>query len=208
VTDATDGSASGLVADLESFLARPEVRRRLVHVGGAVLPLAYVVDVVTWSQIRLIYVAGLVVAVVLEFVRLVLGVEWWLFDELARDYERANVAGYALYVVGSTVAVLVFEPRIAVPALLMLAVVDPVSGLLADNEFREPKRPTVLAVAFALSGLIASPFVPLPSALLGAAATTLADGMTPVVRGHAIDDNLTILIGAAVAMWVGLQIPF
>ena len=207
MADGIDGDAPGLVADLESFLARPEVRRRFVHVGGAAFPLAYLAGVVTWPQLQLIYVAGLLVALVLEFVRLVLGVEWWLFDQLAREYERSNVAGYALYVIGSTVAVLVFEPRVAVPAVLMLAVVDPVSGLLADNEFREPKRPTVLAVAFALSGLIAAPFVPLPSALLGAAATTAADGMTPVIRGHAIDDNLTIPIGAGAAMWVGLQLP-
>ena len=208
MADGIDEGASGIVADVESYLARPEVRRRFVHVGGAVFPLAYVVGVVTWSQLRLIYVAGLLLALVLEFVRLVLGVEWWLFDQLARDYERSNVAGYALYVIGSTAAVLVFDPRVAVPAVLMLAVVDPVSGLLADNEFREPKRPLVLAVAFALSGLLAIPFVSLPSALLGAAATTVADGMTPVVRGHAIDDNLTIPVGAGAAMWVGLQLPF
>ena len=208
MADGIDEGATGLLVGIQSYLARPEVRRRFVHVGGAVFPLAYLAGVVTWPQLQLIYVAGLLFALVLEFVRLVLGVEWWLFDQLARDYERSNVAGYALYVIGSTVAVLVFAPRVAVPAVLMLAIVDPVSGLLADNEFREPKRPLVLAVAFALSGLIAIPFVPLPAALLGAAATTLADGMTPVVRGHAIDDNLTIPMGAGAAMWVGLLQPF
>lgn len=195
---------SGVASKLRSYLGRDEVRRRFVHVGGSVFPLAYLVDVVTWPQLRRVFLAGLVLTLALEFFRLVVGFDWWLFRELTRSYERSNLAGYALYVIGATVAVLAFEPRIAVPAVLILSIVDPVSGLLADNEFREPKRPSVLAVAFALSGLIALPFVPLPAAVLAAAVTTVADGMTPVIRGHAIDDNLTIPIGASVAMWLGL----
>ena len=184
-----------------------ELRRRLVHASGSALPLAYLLGLLTWPQLRALYVAGLAVTVALEFVRLGLGLEWRLFDQLARDYERRNPAGYALYVLSSTLVVLAFEPAIAVPAVLALTIVDPVSGLLADNEFREPKRPAVLAVTFALAGLIALPFVGLVPALLAAVAVTLADGMTPVVRGHAVDDNLTIPTGAAVAMWVGLALP-
>lgn len=187
-------------------LARDEVQRRLVHLGGAVFPLAYLVGAVTWPQLRVLYAAGLIAALVLEGLRLVIGLEWWVFDRLTREYERSNLAGYALYVIGSTVVVLALEPRVAVPAVLILAVVDPVSGLLADNEFREPKRPLVLAVTFALSGLIAASFVPLPAALLAAGVTTVADGLTPVVRGHVIDDNLTIPIGAGLAMWVALRL--
>ena len=206
MTDAGDARASAVDA-VAAYLARDEVRRRLVHVGGAVVPLAYLAGLLTWPQLRLVYGAGVVLTAAIEFARLVVGLDWWVFRQLTREYERSNPAGYALYVVGSTVAVLLFEPRIAVPAVLVLAVVDPVSGLLADNEFGEPKRPAVLAVAFALSGLIAVPFVPLPAALLAAAVTTLADGLTPVVRGHALDDNLTIPIGASVAMWVGLMLP-
>ena len=198
------GTAAGLLARLN----RSEVERRLVHVAGAAFPLAYLAGVVTWHQLRVVYVLGLGLAAVLEFLRLVVGVEWWLFTELTREYERENVAGYALYTIGSTVTVLVFRPEIAVPAVFLLTLVDPVSGLLARNEFREPKRPGVLAATFTLSTLVAAAFVPLPAALLAAAVTTVADGLTPVVRGHAIDDNLTIPIGAAVAMWVGLQIPF
>lgn len=183
-----------------------EVQRRLVHLGGAVFPLAHLAGVLTWPQLRVVYAAGLVAALALEGLRLVVGVEWWVFDRLTREYERSNLAGYALYVIGSTAAVLAFEPRVAVPAVLTLAVVDPVSGLLADNEFREPKRPLVLAVTFALAGLIAASFVPLPAALLAAGVTTVADGLTPVVRGHVIDDNLTIPIGASLAMWAALRL--
>ena len=201
-----DGAADQNASPLAT-LSLAEVRRRMVHIAGALVPLVYLVGLLDWRTFRLVYVAMFLGAGVLEFLRLVVGLDWWVFRELTREYERENLAGYFLYAVGATVAALLFEPAVAVPAILMLSIVDPVSGLLADNEFREPKRPTVLAVAFALSGLIAVPFVPLHAALLGAGATTLADGMTPVIRGHAIDDNLTIPIGASVAMWVGLTLP-
>jgi len=205
--DARGVPRAGVLDEVAVYLSRDEVRRRLVHVGGAIFPLAYLAGVLSWPQLRVVYVAGILLTVVLEFARLVVGLDWWIFRELTREYERSNPAGYALYVVGSTVTVLFFGPQIAVPALLTLAIVDPVSGLLADNEFGEPKRPAVLALTFVLSGLVAVAFVPLPAAVLAAAVTTVADGATPVVRGHAIDDNLTIPIGAAVAMWVGLQLP-
>jgi len=192
-----------------SALGRSEVRRRLVHVAGALVPMAYVAGLVDWRTFQLVYLAAFVGAGVLEFLRLVVGLDWWVFRELTREYESSNLAGYFLFVLGSAVAVFLFPRQVAVPALLMLSIVDPVSGLLADNEFREPKRPAVLVVAFALSAFIALPFLwpSLVAILLGAATTTVADGMTPVVRGHAIDDNLTIPIGAGAAMWVGLQLP-
>lgn len=197
---------SGLGAQVAHQLGRDEVRRRLVHVCGVVFPAIYLAGLLTWGQLRVVYVGGLALAAVLEYVRLVVGVRWWVFDELTREYERSNVAGYALYVIGATATVLVFSPDVAVPAVLILSIVDPVSGLLAENEFRERKRPFVLAVTFALAGLIAVAFVPLPAALGAATTTTLADGFTPVVRGHVLDDNLTIPIVAALVMWATLRL--
>lgn len=199
-TDGRSGPPDGLVASLD----RDEVRRRLLHVSGTASVFAFLAGLLTWPQVRVVYVLGLLLTAALEFARLVLGLDWQLFRELTREYERSNLAGYALYVVGSTAVVLYFGPTIAVPAVLILGLVDPVSGLLARNEFREPKRPAVLAITFVLSGLIAAAFVPPVPAVLAAAVTTVADGVTPVVRGHVIDDNLTIPIGAAVAMSVGL----
>lgn len=184
-----------------------EVERRLVHAGGAVFPVAHVLGFLTWPQLQLLYIVGAAVTIALEFLRLVVGIDAVLYRRLIREYERSNLAGYALYVFGSTAAVLVFEPRIAVPALLILALVDPVSGLLARNEFGQPKRPAVIAVTFALSGIIAVLFVPLVPALLAAALTSVADGMSPVIAGYVIDDNLTIPIGTGVVMWLGLAVP-
>lgn len=188
-------------------MAASELGRRVVHVIGGFPVALYLLDWLAWPQVRLLYLGGISVAVALEALRLLGGVDWWIFRELTREYEQANPAGYALYVIGSTAVALAFAPRIAVPAVLMLAIVDPVSGLLAEREGRGVKRPLVLAVTFALAGAIALAFVPLPAAMAGAAVATAADGVTPVVRGYVIDDNLGIPIGSGVAMWVALHLP-
>ena len=185
-----------------------ELGRRLVHAAGGFPAALYLLNWAAWPTIRLLYLAGVALAVALEAARLVGRVDWWVYRELTREYEQDNPAGYALYVVGAAVAVLAFAPAVALPAILMLAIVDPVSGLLSSDERRPVKRPLVLAVTFTLSLAIAWPFVPPHAAAAGAALATLADGATPEVRGHVVDDNLGIPVGAAVAMWAALRLPF
>jgi len=185
-----------------------ELGRRLVHASGAVVPGAYLLDehvleagVVTWPLIQAVAIAGLVLTGVLEFARLYGGLEHTFYDRLTREYEQDSIAGYALYVLSGTVVVLLFEPRIAVPALFMLTLGDPVSGMLSSGELRTVKRPRVLVGMFTVSLLLALPFVPVVAAVAGAAGATVADGVKPIVRGFVVDDNLTIPIVAAVAMW-------
>lgn len=185
-----------------------ELRRRLVHASGAVVPAAYLLDVhvlalgiVTWPRVRMLAVVGLLATAVLEAARLYGGLEHPIYDQLTREYEQETVAGYALYVFSGTVVVLLFEPRIAVPALFMLMLADPVSGALSTGELRTVKRPRVLVGMFVTSLVLALPFVRPEAAVAGALGSTLADGVKPVVAGHVVDDNLTIPIAAAVAMW-------
>jgi dolichol kinase len=177
-----------------------EVARRLVHACGAVVPLAYLANLVTWPQIRLLLVVGIAAVVVLEAIRLVVGLEWWVYDRLTREYEQDNPAGYALYVFSGSLTGLVFDPQIAVPAMLMLTLADPLAGLCSSGELRTVKRPHVLGVMFAVSTALAVPFVSLPAAVAGGVDATLADGVKPVVAGFVLDDNFTIPLGAALAM--------
>ena len=177
-----------------------EVARRLVHGSGAGIPLLYLLDLVTWTQLRLVVVAGTLVTLGLEIVRLYVGLDWVLFDKLTREYEQDNLAGYALYVFSGTGVVLAFSPKVAVPAVLMLTLGDPVSGLLGSDELRRVKRLRVMALMFAVCLGLALPFVDAVAAVAGALAATVADGVKPIVAGYVIDDNLTIPVAAAVAM--------
>jgi len=187
-----------------------EVARRLVHVTGAAVPLAYLLggDLVSWRVVQLFLAVALVVVVVLEFLRLSVGLDWAIYERLTREYEQENPAGYALYIVGMAAvagAVSVgLSTDIAVPAMLMLAIGDPISGLLGSSEASNVKQLWVLLVMFGVCTLLAAPFVPTRAAVLGGVAATFADGVKPTVAGYVIDDNLSIPVLGAVAMWVGV----
>jgi dolichol kinase len=183
-----------------------ELNRRLVHLAGTGYPLLYLLDqhfdigIIGWSELQVLIVVSAVGAFLLEVLRLGGVVEWWIYDELTREYEQEYVAGYALYLVGMAITVAVFAPAIALPAILMLTIGDPISGILSSGTLA--KSAWVLLAMFGVCLLIAAPFVAPPVAVVGAATATAADGLKPVVFTYVIDDNLTIPVGAATAMTI------
>lgn len=190
-----------------------EIGRRLVHASGAVVPAAYLLDtriletgLFTWSTLQAVTIVGLVATAVLEAARLYGGLELAIYDRLTREYEQDTVAGYALYVLGATITVFLFEPLVAVPALFMLTLGDPVSGLLSGGEFRIVARPRVFVGMFTVSFALAFPFVAPLVAVAGGLGATLADGVKPIIAGYVVDDNLTIPLFGATAMYLALSI--
>ncbi len=202
-----------MVRPATGWRERVELERRLVHASGTAYPVPYLLDWISWVETAALLVASVVVVAILEFLRLVVGLDHPVYRALTREYETDAVAGYALYQVGMAGTALlattaVTTPTLAVPAMWMLSVGDPVSGALSDNGPREPKRPRVWVAMFAVCVAVALPFV-VPAfgqtagvavAVVGAAGATVADGLPPVIRGVAVDDNLTIPPVAVVGM--------
>jgi dolichol kinase len=191
-----------------------ELRRRAVHASGVSLPALYLFGVVDWRALGYLLIVGSLLAAGLEAVRLLVGLDWAVYEALTREYERDNVAGYALYMFSMTGVAWVFDPPVAVPGMLMLAVGDPISGLLGSSEAGagRAKRTGVVvamfAVCFALALVVLVRSVALPTAVVaaavGSAGATAADGLTPVVRGYVIDDNATIPPTASLGIWLVL----
>ncbi len=185
-----------------------EYSRRAVHATGVGMPLIYLFGLVSWGQLRLFMIAVTIIVFGLEFFRLVVGVPHWIYDELTRAYEAETVAGYALYMTSMTAVALVFAPAVALPGILMLALADPVSGMLGENGPHEHKRLGVVGVMFAVCVALAAPFtVPWAGVVVGAVAAAaggvlaaVADGIKPIIRGVAVDDNLTIPPAAALGI--------
>lgn len=192
-----------------------EVKRRLVHASGTGLPVLYLLDVIAWRQLVALLVLGSVVAAVLEVLRLYVGLDWAIYDELTRAYEQDNPAGYALYMFSQTAVAVVFAPAVAIPGMLMLTIGDPISGLLSSNRVTQAKRLTTLAAMFAVCFALAWPFVrgvasstaaAVVASAAGAAGATVADGVKPVVAGYVVDDNASIPLLASGSIWVVLQV--
>jgi len=193
-----------------------EIARRVVHASGSLLPLAYLADILTWQHVRIAVVVGCALAIGLEVIRLIVGLEWWIYDHLTREYEQDNLAGYALALISVTIVVFAVEPAIAVPSILMLTLGDPISGLLGSGDSEvlgDPgtfevirKRGSVLGIMFVVCTAIALPFVTPVAAVVGGAAAMLADGIKPVIVTYVIDDNLTIPLAAAGAISLALVV--
>ena len=191
-----------------------EYGRRAIHASGVGMPVIYLLDIVTWTELRyfMLVVTGIVFT--LEFLRLVVGLNHPIYDEITRPYEQHAVAGYALYMLSMTTVAVLFGPSVTIPAMLMLILGDPISGMLGDNAADEHKRPAVVAATFGVCFLLAVPFtiagssttVGVAAAVVGAAFGAVADGIKPVVRGVAVDDNLTIppvaAVGIAATFWL------
>lgn len=188
-----------------------EIGRRIVHSSGILIPALYLLDLVGWTVVQGLLVLGTGIALILEYLRLRVGLDWWIYRRLTRPYEAETVAGYALYMMSITVVGLVFEPVVAIPAMLMLMIGDPISGLVSSGEFTPVKGWQSWVAMFVVSFLLTLPFAleavgnwewALGAAIVGAGLGTVADGVKPTVRGHVVDDNLTIPIAGAVGLWV------
>ena len=154
----------------------------------------------------MIFVFGALIALTLETLRLSSRLDWEIFETLTREYERENPAGYALYTFSSTAVVFVFSPDVAIPAILMLMIADPVIGVFGSGEVGSVKPVAVLLSMFGICVLLAIPFVPPIPAICGAIAATAADGVKPVIASYVIDDNLSIPPAAALAIIAGGQL--
>ncbi|OVE83458.1 diacylglycerol/polyprenol kinase family protein [Natronolimnobius baerhuensis] len=190
-----------------------ELKRRLVHASGSGLVALYLLANylelgLTWDYFRVLMVVLSLGVIGLEFLRLRVGLEWAIYDKLTRDYEQDQFAGYGYYMVSMTVAVLVFQPAIALPAMLMLALGDPISGAVSDDSLKTVKGPQVLVTMFVVSAIIAAPFLyESPLAVFAAAlGATIADGIKVRIGDFIVDDNLTIPVYASVLAWLALDL--
>ena len=191
-----------------------EYSRRAIHASGVGMPAIYLLDIVTWIELRYFMLVVTAIVFILEFLRLVVGLTHRLYDEITRPYEQHAVAGYALYMLSMTTVAVLFDPSVTIPAMLMLILGDPISGMLGNNAADEHKRPAVVAATFGVCFLLAVPLtvagsnttVGVAAAGVGAAIGAVADGVKPVIRGVGVDDNLTIppvaAVGIVVTFWL------
>lgn len=187
-----------------------ELKRRLVHASGSgLVALWLLADALgwplTWARFRVLMLALALGAIGLEFLRLRVGLDWWIYEKLTREYEQGQFAGYGYYMVSMTAVVLAFPAPIALPSMLMLAIGDPISGAVSDDSLKTVKGPTVLVTMFVVSAALAAPFLPPIAALAAALGATIADGVTVTVRGFVVDDNLTIPVYASALAWLAIE---
>jgi diacylglycerol kinase (CTP) len=124
------------------------------------------------------------------------------FGQLAGRKEEEGPNASFFYAVSLLIAVLLFEPLIAMGAIISLAVGDPIAGIVGTMFGRIRVRGKAvegaianLAVSYLLIQLIVpSPWIALAGALAGAAIELL-----PIPK---VDDNLSVPIVSGLAMTI------
>jgi len=186
-----------------------EVRRKLIHITGVAVPFGILVFGRIFTAMAILL--ALIMAVFLETGRL----KGIIKLPEVREHEKAKIAGYFYYILGSLLTVAIFKPAVAIAAMLMLSLGDAISGILGsmlensnirsgEKGWRIKPLPitfgmflTCTLVGYASSGTTGLPF---EVYLAGAIGATMADSISVFIRNRVVDDNLSIPIVAGTAM--------
>ena len=198
-----------------------ELRRKSIHLTGALIPAVYYfIDRETAVVLLAIINA---VLLVVEWLRL--NGKLTLPEILLRPHEKKQVAAYIYFQLAALLTILVFDKTIAIAALLMLAFGDTASGIagamIRGGNVRHEggwiKPLPIMAVMFTVCvivGLILlkippapdMKFLPLGAYILGALGATIGDAVHLRLFGKSVDDNIVIPIMAGLFMTIAVLV--
>lgn len=190
-------------------LDNDELGRRAVHLSGLIFPTSYLI---TGNQVLTIcfILVSLFIATLFEYLRLRTDFDNYVYRRLTREYEEYKLAGYYLYIVGLLFSWVFFESEIALVSSFVLAISDPIGGLLSDESGDKTKL--ALAGTFTSSLLICililgyteiSNILLVILGLLCGVTTSISDSYIFKLRGEVVDDNLLIPILTGFVVTVG-----
>lgn len=199
-------------------LLLPELRRKSIHLTGALIPAVYY------------FIDRETAIVFLSIINAVLLVVEWLrlhgkpnFPEmLIRPHEKKQVAAYIYFQLAAFFTILVFDKTIAIAALFMLAFGDAASGIagaavrrgnVRQETGRWIKPLPIIAVMFSVCTATWVILMNLPHApdmkvlspgvyFMGALGATLGDAVHLRIIGKPVDDNLIIPVLASIFMTI------
>ena len=130
-----------------------------------------------------------------------------LYDHFGRkdEKERLPGKGYVAYLLGSSVAILLFPDPVAYAAIMVLAFGDSISRLLGPygaitHPLDNRKFVEGILIGAIVAAFVASIYVPLYKAILGSIVGMFLEAMQLHVLGERVDDNVFIPIIAGIVM--------
>ncbi len=191
-----------------------EILRKLVHLLGlGTVIVYYAIAHYTSEKIALLsLVFGLLILLVLEFVRMErLSKIATFFDGVFRRHERNNLTGAVFYLISAIICLAIFDFKIAVVAMIMMAFGDIFSCLMgkAFGKTHLFRNKTVVGTlsgfaANVISGMIFLPNYPLIIFVMAFVATVVE------LFSGKLDDNLTVplfsgFVGQVLVYFLGIS---
>jgi dolichol kinase/membrane-associated phospholipid phosphatase len=184
-----------------------ELRRQIAHaLTGIALIVLIKMNYVTAPILAAVLVAGTVMITVIRDYR-VPGISHMLgLFERARDMKFFPGRGAFFFVLGSFLALLLFERQIALAGIAIMAVGDAATTVIGiyfgrfKNPFNPEKHLEGTMLAIIISTLAAFTFVDFHMAFFGAVAGIFVESLAIKFIDRVIDDNLLIPLVAGIVM--------
>jgi dolichol kinase len=175
-----------------------EIKRKIFHMlAGFFLIFFLDLGIINLNLLIVVLVIGLVLVFVYKkFGSKIIG---FFMNHFERKEEKFPGRGAITFLVGSILALFLFEKNVAYAAITILAVGDAVSSLFGMHfgKIKSPVNDKKLIegtfVAIILAGFAASIFVPYQQAFIGAFAGMIIEAIEiKITKDTNLDDNLTI----------------
>lgn len=184
-----------------------EIRRQIFHLlMGALIVVLYQIKILTINIVFIIFLIGLIFSLISFKYRI--PVIYWFLKNLEReqDLKENPGKGTMMYITGVLIVLLLFDEKIALAAIMILAVGDSVSHMVGKyfgkRKYRleNPKHIEGTAVGIFLASIAASLFVSSTLAFLGSAVAMVTEAIELRIGKTMIDDNLVIPVIAGLVM--------
>jgi dolichol kinase len=173
--------------------------RNLFHLSGIVIPVTglFLGRGAALALNGLLFLASIVVEALRITGRLRLG----FAREHIKEREKKSPTGSFYFLLGSLLTFALFDARIAIPVIMVLAVSDPLSSVVGRTLGRTGLLGKSLegACAFFLSSAAILTFFSLGSSRILLIALVMT--ATELFTRKPLDDNLTIPLAGALALW-------
>ncbi len=133
----------------------------------------------------------------------------YLLEKLERKYEKKKIRaeGFIFYLLGSSLAVFLFQKNIALASITILALGDSISRLIGPfgyvkHPFNNKKFLEGAIVGAIISAMVAMLFVPLILALPASIVSMLIESTDIKIKKIKLDDNLLIPLVAGAVMFL------
>ncbi len=186
-----------------------ELKRKIVHMMlGIIALLLLIYNIITPFIIFIILIVGILLSFLsLKFKIPILS---FFLDNFGRPEEKGKLPGRGIIfaVVGSLLALQLFEKNIALASITILIFADPISHLTGKffgktKSFFDKRKNIEGHIAGALiSSLLAMSFVHPVLAISGALTAMLFESLIIEIQKIELDDNLIIPLAAGTAMFL------
>ncbi len=170
--------------------------RKLFHFSGSAIPLAYLV--LGRPLLLAVTIVLFLSEIALEILRMRGGLKYGFLQGQLKKEEAIGFTGSFYFLLSCLLTILLFRKSVAVPAMLILSIADPLSSLVGQACARKPLFGKSIqgTAAFFLASLAILLCFPLKGYAVPAAA--LAATLAELFSSRLVDDNLTIpLVTAA-----------